>query len=64
MVATTAMPVVEGVRHSIVQAGGLDFHVAEAGDGPVVLMLHGFPQHWYAWRKVIPLLPEYRLICP
>src|SRR5690349_7670324 len=64
MTTTTAMPVVGGVRHYIVQAGGLGFHVAEAGDGTPVLMLHGFPQHWYAWRKVIPLLPGSRLICP
>jgi pimeloyl-ACP methyl ester carboxylesterase len=61
---TTPMPIVEGVSHHIVEAGGLNFHVAEAGDGTPVLMLHGFPQHWYAWRKVIPLLPGYRLICP
>jgi pimeloyl-ACP methyl ester carboxylesterase len=40
-------------------------HVAEAGDGPPLLLLHGFPQHWWAWRKVIPGLAEhYRLICP
>jgi pimeloyl-ACP methyl ester carboxylesterase len=64
MTTTTAMPVVEGVRHRVIQAGGLNFHVAEAGDGAPVLMLHGFPQHWYAWRKVIALLPGCRLICP
>ena len=64
MTTTTAMPLVGGVRHDVVQAGGLDFHVAEAGDGTPVLMLHGFPQHWYAWRKVLPLLPGCRLICP
>jgi pimeloyl-ACP methyl ester carboxylesterase len=64
MITTTPMPVVEGVRHHTIEAGGLNFHVAEAGDGSPVLMLHGFPQHWYAWRKVIPLVPGCRLICP
>lgn len=64
MTTTVAMPVVDGVRHRSVHVGGLTFHVAEAGDGPPVLMVHGFPQHWYAWRDVIPLLPGYRLICP
>ncbi len=39
-------------------------HVAEAGpaDGPVVLALHGFPQHWYEWRRVIALLPQFRVL--
>jgi pimeloyl-ACP methyl ester carboxylesterase len=40
-------------------------HVAEAGGGEPVLLLHGWPQHWYAWRDVIPLLDRhYRVICP
>jgi len=40
-------------------------HVAEAGDGPPLLLLHGFPQHWWAWRKVIPgLAATRRVICP
>jgi pimeloyl-ACP methyl ester carboxylesterase len=44
---------------------GVRLHVAEAGRGDPVLLLHGFPQHWYAWRHVIPLLSgQYRLICP
>lgn len=42
------------ITHRTVQANGLRFHVAEAGaDGPAVLLLHGFPQHWYAWRYVM-----------
>jgi hypothetical protein len=49
------MPVVDGVIHHNVRAGDLSFHVAEAGRGSPVPMLHGFPQHWYAWRKVIQL---------
>lgn len=41
------------------------FHVAQAGDGPPVLLLHTWPQHWWAWRKVVPLLaPDHRVICP
>jgi pimeloyl-ACP methyl ester carboxylesterase len=40
-------------------------HVAEVGSGPPVLMLHGWPQHWYAWRHLMPLLADrYRLVCP
>jgi pimeloyl-ACP methyl ester carboxylesterase len=40
-------------------------HVVEAGEGHPVVMLHGWPQHWYLWRDVIPLLaPHRRVICP
>lgn len=53
------------VSHSYVRAGGLSFHVAEAGEGEPLLMLHGWPQHWYMWRDVIPELAKtYRVICP
>jgi pimeloyl-ACP methyl ester carboxylesterase len=62
-----AMPDLEGVRHSYVDVNGFRAHVAEAGDpeaAPVV-MLHGWPQHWWCWRKLIPPLAEhYRVICP
>jgi pimeloyl-ACP methyl ester carboxylesterase len=58
-------PAVAGVRHDFHQAGAVRLHVAEAGDGPVVLMLHGWPQHWYEWRHLIPpLAKNYRVICP
>ena len=56
---------VPGVTHSFVDAGGLRTHVAEAGSGEPILMLHGWPQHWYLWRHVIPLVaPHGRAICP
>ena len=58
-------PHVPGVRHRLVTVRGVRLHVAEAGSGDPVVLLHGFPQHWYAWRHVIPLLAgQYRLICP
>ncbi len=50
-------PAVDGVRHRWVEARGLRFHVAEAGEGDdVVLCLHGWPQHWYEWRHLLPAL--------
>ena len=59
------MPFVEGVEHRFVTANGVRFHVAEAGEGEPLLLLHGYPQHWYAWRHVVPLLAgRYRLIMP
>ena len=48
------MPEVEGVRHRMINVGDVDLHLAEAGGGPPLLLLHGYPQHWYLWRKVIP----------
>jgi pimeloyl-ACP methyl ester carboxylesterase len=53
------------VTHRFVTVRGVRLHVAEAGRGDPVLLLHSFPQHWYAWRHMIPLLAgQYRLICP
>lgn len=58
------MPDVPGVTHRFVQARGARFHVAQAGSGEPVLLLHGIPQHWYAWRKVIPeLAADFELFC-
>lgn len=52
-----APPAVDGVRHRWVEARGLRFHLAEAGEGDdVVLCLHGWPQHWYEWRHLLPAL--------
>jgi pimeloyl-ACP methyl ester carboxylesterase len=40
-------------------------HVAEAGHGPPVVLLHGWPQNWWTWRGVIPRLAgSHRVICP
>jgi len=37
--------------HRTVRANGIAVHVAEAGTGPLVLLLHGFPQFWWAWHQ-------------
>lgn len=42
--------------HRTIGAAGARFHVAEAGEGPLVLLLHGFPQFWWAWRAQIGAL--------
>jgi pimeloyl-ACP methyl ester carboxylesterase len=58
-------PELEGVTHRYVDVPGVRLHVAEAGEGPPILLLHGWPQHWWTWRKVIPALAEdRRVICP
>jgi pimeloyl-ACP methyl ester carboxylesterase len=59
------MPEVPGVRHEYAQVNGLRIHYAEAGEGEPVILQHGWPQHWWAWRGQIPALAErYRVICP
>ncbi|MCZ6603584.1 MAG: alpha/beta hydrolase [Alphaproteobacteria bacterium] len=51
-------------EHTIA-ANGINHHVLEAGDGPPMLLLHGWPQTNYAWRKVMPALAEhYRVAAP
>lgn len=58
------LPEVAGAEHRWIEVRGVRLHVAEFGQGRPVVLLHGFPQHWYAWRKLIPLLAgEHRLIC-
>jgi len=59
------MPSADGVEHTFLDVGGTTVHVAQAGDGPPLVLLHGWPQHWWSWRLVIPrLAQDYRVICP
>jgi pimeloyl-ACP methyl ester carboxylesterase len=59
------MPELPGISHRDVTVRGARLHVAEAGEGPPLLLLHGWPQHWWCWRKVIePLAREHRVLAP
>ncbi|MEV7631975.1 alpha/beta hydrolase [Microbacterium sp. NPDC089318] len=60
------LPTAPGFEHTVVETPGLRSHVASMGEGEPVVMLHGFPQHWWEWRLVAPRLVEhgYRAICP
>lgn len=42
--------------HRDVSANGIRLHVAELGTGPLVLLLHGFPEFWWSWRHQLPVL--------
>lgn len=46
----------ELVTHRMVDVGAVRLHVVEVGEGPLVVMLHGFPEFWYSWRHQIPAL--------
>ena len=59
------MPAVAGVRHRWIDVGGVRLHVAEAGAGPPLILLHGWPQHWWCWRHLIPRLAgTHRVLAP
>src|ERR1700679_4181971 len=46
------------ITHRQVQTNGISMHIAEAGEGPLVVMVHGFPGLWYSWRYQLPALAE------
>jgi pimeloyl-ACP methyl ester carboxylesterase len=58
-------PPADGVEHINPVVGGLRVHCAVAGDGPPLVLLHGWPQHWWSWRElIVPLAERFRVICP
>lgn len=56
----------EGIKHKTVELNGIKIHIAEKGEGPIVLFLHGFPELWYSWRHQIQTLSSlgYRAVAP
>ncbi|WP_328993564.1 alpha/beta hydrolase [Kribbella sp. NBC_01245] len=60
------LPEAAGFEHLVVETPGLRTHVAAIGEGRPVVLLHGFPQHWWQWRAIAPAIAAggYRVICP
>jgi pimeloyl-ACP methyl ester carboxylesterase len=53
------------ITHADAEVNGVRLHYAAAGDGPLLLLLHGFPEFWYAWRAQIEALaPRFRVVAP
>lgn len=54
------------ITHRFIKTNGIKLHVAETGDGPLVLLLHGWPELWYSWRRQLPALAAagYRAVAP
>ena len=46
------------VEHLHAQNGDVKLHYAALGEGPLVVMIHGFPDYWYTWRNQMPALAE------
>jgi haloacetate dehalogenase len=53
------------LQHNTVMVNGIKLHYVEQGEGLPVILLHGFPESWYAWRHQIPALAQhFRVIAP
>ncbi len=55
-----------GLRHRRLRGDGVELHAVEAGEGPPVVLLHGFPEFWYSWRRQLWALAEagFRAVAP
>ncbi|MFF2544742.1 alpha/beta fold hydrolase [Kitasatospora sp. NPDC058063] len=56
----------DAIKHGEIEVNGVRLHYAEQGEGPLVLLLHGFPESWYSWRHQFAPLAEagYRVVAP
>ncbi|MDQ3914195.1 MAG: 4-alpha-glucanotransferase [Actinomycetota bacterium] len=54
------------IHHAYVSLSEVKLHYAEAGTGPLVVMLHGYPDFWYSWRHQMPFLARrgFRVVAP
>ena len=54
------------LKHRFVQTNGIRMHIAEQGEGPLVIMCHGFPESWYSWRHQLRALADagYHAVAP
>jgi pimeloyl-ACP methyl ester carboxylesterase len=59
-------PSMPGVTHRMIETNGIRLHVAEQGEGPLVILCHGFPECWYSWRHQLPALAKvgFRAVAP
>jgi epoxide hydrolase 4 len=65
MDVTTLEPTT-ALRHGYANLGDVRLHYVEAGEGPLVILLHGFPEFWFSWRHQIPALVAagFRVVAP
>jgi pimeloyl-ACP methyl ester carboxylesterase len=63
---STPAEVTENISESYAEVNGVRLHYAEAGSGPLVVLLHGFPEFWYSWRHQITALAQagYHVVAP
>jgi pimeloyl-ACP methyl ester carboxylesterase len=53
-------------RHQFILTNGIRMHYVMQGEGPLIVLLHGFPEFWYSWHNQIPFLAEhgYTVVAP
>ena len=49
-------------KHGFAESGDIKIHYVTMGEGPLVVMIHGFPDYWYTWRKQMPALAKNYLV--
>jgi hypothetical protein len=60
-----SVPMQHGIQHGYADLGDVRLHYVTAGQGPAVVLLHGWPQTWFMWRDILPgLAARYRVIAP
>jgi epoxide hydrolase 4 len=63
--AVTGADIEELVEHRYAENEGVKIHYAALGEGPLIVMLHGFPDYWYTWRyQMVALSGSYRVAAP
>lgn len=64
-VSTEVAGIEERVEHRYAENDGVRIHYAALGEGPLIVMLHGFPDYWYTWRhQMAALSRDYRVVAP
>jgi pimeloyl-ACP methyl ester carboxylesterase len=63
---TTLNPCRLKMKHRVIETNGIKMHLAEQGEGPLVVLCHGFPELWYSWRHQLAALAEagYHAVAP
>ena len=54
------------IHHRVLDTNGIRMHIAEQGEGPLVILCHGWPESWYSWRHQLPALAGagYHVVAP
>lgn len=53
------------MQHQTITTNGINLHAVSQGEGPLMLMLHGFPEFWYAWQQQIPAFAtDHKVVAP
>ncbi|MGA8212538.1 MAG: alpha/beta fold hydrolase [Candidatus Sulfotelmatobacter sp.] len=57
---------IKSIQHRSIEVNGIKMHIAEQGEGPLIVLAHGWPELWYSWRHVLPALAAagYQAVAP